>query len=459
MKRPLVHLALAAAVLSLAGALPARQARTAEASAPEKKAQAPAGTIHLTLQQAVSRAIKANPALVALHHQKLAAVKTAKAAARTRWGDIKAVAAYTRYNDDWMVRPMSEDLFLKGGFAGLPWDRNQVHYGVDLQIPLYLGGTLKHTIRIARLSSEQAAALVTGTRWQTRFNAVSLYTAAQSLDAVRVALDELIASLEKTRERLDLMVKEGKRPEVDRLKVLEQYQDALAQRAAVEANRVKVGSLLLALIGEDPQRSVEVDPLPGRVPALHETPEELAGSLDTVSVVRRARLELDKASSSEKIARGAFLPKIVASGNYMQNAAPSIDNALDTWQFTVGLSLPLFAGGSRFERLGAAKEKREAARFGLRNTRLQVAARLREAAARFEAAKAELEAAKARVAAGTEAARIENIRYEAGAGTIEDLLRADARREEAEASLANARAGVLTAAERINSIVEKEAVK
>lgn len=440
----------------------AAAAQTAPAPTP-RPAEAASHTaskpLHLALSEAVSRALEANPALKALHHRTVAAVRTARAASRVRWGTIDAVASYSRFNDDWMVRPMSEELFTKGGFTGLPWDRNQTHFGVTFQIPLYLGGTLTNGIKIAQFKSEQTATLLTGSRWQIRFNATSLYTAAQSLDAVGEALDELIASLEKTRERLDLMVKEGKRPELDRLKVLEQYQDAVAQREAVAADRTKVASLLLALMGENPGRQLDVDPLPDRIPALHQDTASLIDDLLHVSAIRRARLAVDMASSSEKIARGAFLPRVVASGNYMQNNAPSIGNALDTWQFSVGVRLPLFAGGSRFERLGAAKENRHAALMSLKNTQLEVEARLRDALARFAAAQARLKAARARVAAGTEAARIEQIRYDTGAGTIEDLLRADARSEEAKASLARARAGILQAAERINAIVEKEAVK
>ncbi|NOZ77619.1 MAG: TolC family protein [Acidobacteria bacterium] len=440
----------------------AATAQTAPAPLPrpaEVASHTAAKPLHLTLSGAVSRALEANPALRALHHRTAAAAKTARAASLARWGAIDAVASYSRFNDDWMVRPMSEELFARGGFTGLPWDRNQMHYGVTFEVPLYLGGTLTNGIKIARLKSEQTAALVTGSRWQVRFNATSLYTAAQSLDAVGAALDELIASLEKTRERLDLMVKEGKRPELDRLKVLEQYQDAVAQREAVAADRTRVASLLLALMGENPARQLEVDPLPDRVPALHRDAATLIDDLSHVSAIRRARLAVEMASSSEKIARGAFLPRVIASGNYMQNNAPSINNALDTWQFSVGVRLPLFAGGSRFERLGAAKENRSAALMSLKNTRLEVQARLRDALARFAAAQAQLTAARARVAAGSEAARIEQIRYNTGAGTIEDLLRADARREGAQAYLARARAGILQAAQRINAIVEEEAVK
>ena len=46
-----------------------------------------------------------------------------------------------------------------------------------------------------------------------------------------------------------------------------------------------------------------------------------------------------------------------------------------------------------------------------------------------------------------------------GAGNVEDLLRTLAREETAKAALAQAVADTWTAAERINSIVETEAVK
>jgi outer membrane protein TolC len=60
------------------------------------------------------------------------------------------------------------------------------------------------------------------------------------------------------------------------------------------------------------------------------------------------------------------------------------------------------------------------------------------------------------VAAGTEAARIEQVRYDTGASTIEDLLRARSREESARAALASARAELVIAAARINTIAEQE---
>ena len=420
----------------------------------------PPAPVHVTLEEAVTAALEANPGLKALSHRTEAARRDARAAGRTRWGSLDAFFQYTRFNDDWMVRPMSREMFeAAGGFLGLPWDRNQRHYGLRFELPLYMGGELSNGIRIRDLEAESAAALLEGTRWQVRFNAVSLYTAVQTLDQTMQALDGLVAALEKTKERLDLMVSSGKRPELDRLKVVESLEAARARRAGVRADRVRAAALLLALMGRDPSGELETDPLPDRIPRLTVPAPELRTAAKESTAVRRARFAAEQGERGVKVATASFIPHVVASGDLTQNAAPSVDDPLDTWQVSVGVVVPIFHGASRFESLAAAKERSHAAREALAQAEQDAVARLEEALARFEAAKASLAAARARVAAGDEAARIEQIRYDTGAGTIEDLLRARSHEEEAQAGLAAARGGVVTAAERINSIVEKEAVQ
>jgi outer membrane protein TolC len=95
----------------------------------------------------------------------------------------------------------------------------------------------------------------------------------------------------------------------------------------------------------------------------------------------------------------------------------------------------------------------------LRQTRLQQQAELHGALARLQAAETALDAAHKRVAAADEAARIEGVRYDYGAATIEDLLRARTRAAAAEAFLAKTKGDVLGTAARINALVEREIVR
>lgn len=442
--------------LFMAGALLA--ANLAPATENNDTPSIPPGPTRLILDDAISEALAASPGLQAVGSSAVASESEAKAARRQRWGTLDGIASYDYFSDDVIIRTISRQL-LEGGFANLPFADQQWHYGLVAEIPLYVGGKLSYGIEITELNAEKAAALLEGTRWQVRFNVTSLYATAQSLDALDAALESRISALEATDSRLELMVAEGKRPDLDRLKVVEELEGARADRAAVQADRRKAGALMLALMGRDPAGDIEVDPLPKTLPELTTDPPDLRASIDETSMVRQARLALEQAESRVGVATSEFLPQLVARGHYLVNTGQSLDRDYNTWAVSLDVRVPLFHGGTRFERRAATKEQRAAAEHALEKARLDASAQFEDALAQFDAARTAITAAEARVAAGTEAARIEQIRYDTGAGTIEDLLRARSREQGARADLARARAGALTAAARINSIVEKEAVQ
>jgi outer membrane protein TolC len=415
--------------------------------------------MRLTLSEAVAEALKLNPGLKAAGHQAMAANQEASATARGRWGELDSTASYSYYNDHMILLPISREL-LANGINGLPFDRSQAQYGVVYQVPLYLGGKLNNQIQIARLESRKTQALLEGNRWQVRFNVVSLYSTAQALDQVLLSLDKQIAALERTKSRLDEMVQLGKRPEVDRLKVVDEIEGVKGQRANARADRVKVGALLLSVLGHDPALGVSVERLPEKNPLLASVEQTgLQAQAADNSAVRSARLAAEQADRGVKVARSDFLPKVYAGGSYQDYTGTEIDRTLDLWAATVSLKLPLFEGNARFKRMEAARQRQAAARESLTEAQLKVRAELQEALARLEAAHTNRDAAQAQVAAATEAARIEQVRYDTGASTIEDLLRARAREAGARAAVASAQAGLVAAGERINTVVEKEVIQ
>lgn len=412
--------------------------------------------LRLTLAQAIDEALKTNPGLKAAGHQSRAAESEASAAERSRWGGLNAIGSYSYLNDDQIIRPMSSELMVNG-IAGAPWDRSQAHYGVSYELPLYLGGRLNNQIQIAKLEARKAADLLEGTRWQVRFNVVSLYSTVQALDQTEAALDEQIAALTQTKTNLDEMVTLGKRPDVDRLKVIEDLEAAKASRAGTGADRRKVSALLLSVLGRDPAGDLTVEPQ-SAPPVGEANDPTLPTAVNDNSVIRAARLAAEQSSRGVKLARGEFLPSVYAGANVMENRGMTIDRNEETWGATVSVSLPLFEWGSRFSKLKAAHARQAAADETLRQVQFQTEAAWQAALAKFGAAQTNAVAAQARVAAGTEAARIEQVRYDTGASTVEDLLRARSREEDARAALASANADLVISAERINTIAEKEIV-
>jgi len=430
----------------------------AASDAPPAGPAAAADGATLTLAEAVAEALAHAPALEAAAQQEKAARWKATAASRSRLGELDAVAGYWRFQDDQIVRPISRQL-LAGGFAGLPFDRDQWRYGFTFQVPLFTGGRLSASIAVASLRADQAAALLEGSRWQVRFNVSSLYAAAQTLDAVAHATDANLAALDATREKLDLAVRLGKRPELDQLKLADEIADARARRAGVEADAARVRALLLALLGRDPAAALRVTPLPERPAVLALGQDELRSLARAASPVHGASLAADEAREAVGIAHAASLPRIMGKASYLWNDAPSVGAPLRTWELSVGAVWPVFTGGSRGAANEAARAAEQAATAALTRARLDQEARLVEALARWDAAGTALEAGVSRVAAAREAARIEQIRYDTGAGAIDDLLRARARELAAAAALAQAQGDTVVAAARVDTVCEKEVLR
>src|SRR5450759_495911 len=110
-------------------------------------------------EEVVVAALANAPALAAAAAQEQAARWKERAIARSRWGQVDGVALYSRYQDDQLLRPMAIQLFGPRGFAALPWDRDQFHYGLTFQVPLYLGGRLSAAVDVARLQASAKCAL------------------------------------------------------------------------------------------------------------------------------------------------------------------------------------------------------------------------------------------------------------------------------------------------------------
>jgi len=417
-----------------------------------------ADTVHIGMADAIARALDSNPGLLAAAQRALSADRTAAAAWRQHFGDVEAVAWTSRYQDAQILRPISKEL-MADGFDGLPFAQDQVHYGLTFELPLFVGGKLLAGSHLARLKADEAGALLEGTRWEIRANVTTLYASAQALAAVSAAYEENVASLEETGRRLRLMVEQGKRPELDLLKATEALEEAKAELAGAQADLTRVRALLGALLDYPSDQALELDPLSDQVPTLAEDSTDWSALSERASSVVAAELRARQAESNKGVVRSEFLPKVSVRGNLLEHQASSVSGSEQTWELTIAASLPLFTGGRRVAMYQSATAAERSADLALRQTRLQQRAEIQGALARLRAAQTSLAASHGRVDAAVEAARIEGLRYDSGAGTIEDLLRARTRAAEAEAALAKSKGDVLGTSAQINALVEKEIVR
>lgn len=398
----------------------------------------PAGARALTIDEATTRALAANPRLQAAKLSALAAAQRAQEAAGRRYGEVDLVGSYNHYDSNRSLVPISVDLFKNPslGFYQLPWDRNQLHYGIAYQIPLLAAGGLHEGRLIAELAQRASEDLALYGAAEVRYDVRAAYRNALTLTHALAAVTEYELALENDAKDADLKVKVGTWASVDGAKVHFALESARAQREAVQAGIGSLDALLAALMGE------ELPPGGYTLADVPETPAPPAGTLrggGSGALAGRSDLAAVKsavaiAERKRMLAKEAFGPQLVLGGNVMANSAPGVKDRIDTNEFGLYLKLPLFEGLQRIHALRAADFDLHAGQRQQRAKELEVLAQVQDALGRVQAARAQLAAGKAQRALGAEVARVEHLKLEQGTGKMEDYLAARTQEMQGETS-------------------------
>jgi outer membrane protein TolC len=292
-------------------------------------------------------------------------------------------------------------------------------WGVILTLPVYQGGQISNNVDLATVRRDLQEYSLARTRNDLIANTVNTYNKILS-----------------TRLLFDV----GRIARVDLLKVEVQLANERQRLLIFREGIATAGATLRFLMGEDPGneagppllsdnlvvQAAPTDPASGTLDAARKRPEYLAA----VKGVEEAEL-------SRKIALGKLLPAVNAMGGYADQYGfhPSYDET--NWIIGLQASVPLF-DRSLYADLAREKTLRDKARERLRvvdhQLRLEVGtsvASLRESAHRVETARQVIEQAR-------ESFRIEREKFGSGAGTMTDLLLAQAADITAEANLAQA---------------------
>ncbi len=390
----------------------------------------------LTLNEAEGKALAANPKVVAAGLDALAAAQRVVEARGRHFGELDLVGNYSNFESPRLVRPMSIDLFKNpaAGFAQLPWDANQVHYGAALEIPLLAGGALHEGDRIAGLAQSAAAQTAGFARDEVRTGVRAAYRNALLARHALATAQAYRDALARDEADAQLRVKVGSLAPVDAAKLTFALRGAEAQVAALAAQERTAQAVLAALMGDETPAGgyelADVTAEPAVAVAAGALADALGGRADLAAVRDATRI----AERRKVLARDAFGPRLALEGNWLRNDAPSLDHALDTHEFYVMVKVPLFDGMARVHALKEAEINLQAARERARAKELEVSTQVTEAEGRMDAARAQLAAGNAQRSLGAEVARVEHLKLEQGTGRMEDYLAARAQEMQGDTS-------------------------
>ena len=313
-------------------------------------------------------------------------------------------------------------------------------WGVSLTLPVYQGGQISNNVDLAAVRRDLQEYSLARTRNDLIANTVNAYNKILQLTALREASSASVTALDEQIKSTRLLFDVGRIARVDLLKVEVQLANERQRFLILKEGIATAGATLRYLMGEDPGggagppllsdnlvlRAAPSDPASSPIDAARRRPEYLGA----VKGVEEAEL-------SRKIALGKLLPAVNATGGYTDQFGfrPSYDEA--NWFIGLQASVPLF-DRSLYADLAREMTLRDKAKERLRvvdhQLRLEVGtsvASLRESAHRVETARQVIEQAR-------ESFRIEREKFGSGAGTMSDLLLAQAADITSEANLAQA---------------------
>jgi len=303
------------------------------------------------------------------------------------------------------------------------------YWGPTLTVPLYQGGQIARNVDLARLRQQMQDDTLSLTRYDVIANVVNTFNKILQLRKLRDASAASVHALVEQRKNVQQLYDVKRAPRVDLLKIDVQLANEQQRLLTVDESLGTLAATLRTLMGESVEGRVapvaiagalctNVIPLPvfadGLRSALAQRPEYLL-----------ALKGVEEAGLNERLADGRFLPTVSAVGGVTDQAGfrPSYDRA--NWFVGVTVSLPIF-DSTLYADLARRRVEREKTAQHLTVVENQVRLDIQIAVSALQESQVRVATAEQVVAQADESFRIEQQRYQTGAGSMADMLLAQA---------------------------------
>jgi len=431
----------------------------------------------LALNQAVRLALARNLDIKSAENALQAAEAARRAAVGKRYPHIKALIWYNGF-------PQQKSLLLPGhmdvpslseidaptakqtqenmlNYLDAQFQSRVLNIGLGLNWPLYTGGRLTAEVTGKDAEANAANYRLSRIRQQLVFAVTQTYLGIVVAQHSEQTVEISIKHLTEARLNLQEFVKVGEKPRLDLLRVgtrLEQMRQVLAD---VQVQLVTVQGNLRRLLDLDPSGpplklaggdaasggKSEIPPMSAALEqALVSRPDYQA--LDSEVAAQRARL---------LVAQGKRLPEVNLSVRTWEAHGNRIGGPISTWepnsQITLSASIPLFTGGILRAQVDQGSARLDEISHRLTGLAQRVRWEVTQAYAQLRAAYAKLDAARAGVRSADEAFRVEREKNAVGAGTVTDLLGAQAADLSSQTSFYQAQAGIRVSLTRLELVI------
>jgi outer membrane protein len=302
------------------------------------------------------------------------------------------------------------------------YSRNIYEAGGSFRLPIFKGGRLYRAVLVAELRKAIAQENLVTSKQDLIFNLSSVFYKIAELEKLLVATDGTVKQLEAHKRDVELFYKTGAMPYIDLLKTEVQLAYSIEQRLAVKNNLESAYELIKALMGmDDMERHIAIvyhEVAPALLPSLEESLMKSFAQRPEYKAVTKKKTIFEE---RVKIAQGKRLPDVYVGGEYGGKAGDSF-SFKENWYFGARLTIPVFDGGLISAEVNKERAELQKVLEEERSIKLAITREVRDAHLNITHARERTEVAKKTIESARENARIENLKYQTGAGTNTDYL-------------------------------------
>lgn len=406
----------------------------------------PASTqqVAVTLQEAVNRALRVQPAMVQARGDESNATVQRLAAVGAFIPTVTLNSSAFRQNIGSIVNGVP-----------VPGSTYQYNTGLNFSVDLFDGLRRMQRYRNAAATAAAADAGYVNQQYQVTLQTKqAFYNALANDELVRVAQSQL----DRAKQQLQISIDKlhaGSATRSDSLRSTVDYGNARIALLQAQAN--------LATAQANLGRQIGIDSLVRAVPdtALPALPDSVGlrtAALGNAPQVVQAEEQARAMSATVWDQRSQYLPTLTLSYNTSSQGYTEPWRGFDLPnrninRLSFALSWTILNGFQREQQQTAATVQRDVAEAHAEDTRRQVNAALTQQLAALTTSFEQIGIAQANVAAATEDLRVQNERYRVGAATILDLLTSQAALTQAEVNLVQTRFNYLIARAQVEAVV------
>jgi len=343
-----------------------------------------------------------------------------------KYGELNIVGDYTHYNIERTLAPLVPSSIASG--SPVTTSNDIFSTGLRYLVPLFTGFAQTRAVEIESIASQMSQAKVRLSTEQLIYNIRALYLSILAQKEILKAQHTYTNALAKLNKQIAYEVKLGKKAKIDRLKASADLEAGKTKVEILRSNIATTKATLSALVGK---KIKKIKSLHIKVKKPHYSVTRLYNKASRLAKVEVEEMALQKAQKMIDKTNAAKLPQVnlaaYAGKNYGQDLATDDWDNETLWQVGVNVSYNLVDFGKRDIATQKAKIAKMQAGFKKEQTLLDLKKLLTQGIEKVKQNYAQYKGNLAQHRLSREAQKIEQVRYDNDAATLNDLLLAQGK--------------------------------